>query len=71
MLAVFFSDGGCLDYTLRHEFANKQFRFGILVEITKGRIVSVAHSGRVLGKESILATKLKNLVHGDELPSPI
>jgi hypothetical protein len=68
VLSVFFSDGGCQDYALGHEFTNKQFRFGILVEATKGRIVSLAHSDRFLGEEGVLATKLKDLVHGDKLP---
>ena len=68
VLSVFFSDGGCLDYALGHEFTNKQFRFGVLVEATKGRIVSLAHSDRCLGEEGVLATKLKDLAHGDELP---
>jgi len=70
VLSVFFSDGGCQDYALGHEFTNKKFRFGIFVEATKGRVVSLAHSRRFLGKEGVLATKLKNLAHVDEITDP-
>jgi hypothetical protein len=66
--SVFFSNRRCLNDTLGHEFTNKKFGFGIFVEGTKGRIVSLAHSRRFLGKESVLATKLKNLAHARKLP---
>jgi hypothetical protein len=69
--SVFLSNRRCLNDTLGHEFTNKKFRFGILVEGTKGRIVSLAHSRRFLRKEGVLATKLKNLTHGDEITDSV